>query len=382
MARLFFICPGFQTAVKFLSAIWPSSIRPLTQENLFVCNISPVPYFSGLRYVSPAIPRFQTCSHFTRDICCGLISNIFDLPVTIPSVFNYLKRPEYIFRPRQALNRFRRMGKGIPSIARVSLPWGALVDVRPNDNVGSDIFYFGIFDRIVPEAIYRLADAGELLLEAGANIGQNCSLMVHKAGPKGKVIAFEPHPEIFEELKSNAALWPEKTKSSLQLENVALADKTGEAWLSDGSHFHHNRGTASLSQSEEPTGDSGRRYKVMVRQLDEYLPAPLTVGVFKIDVEGHELSVLKGAADALARGAIRDIIFEDFSSTSSPTVEYLRQHRFTVFQLTASWWKPKLTEAASTLNPSAGFSYNYLATTDPNRARARFQPGGWRCLMC
>ena len=166
--------------------------------------------------------------------------------MTIPSVFKYVKRPEYVFRPRQVLNRLRRMGKDVPPTARVNLPWGAAIDVHPSDNVGSDIFYFGIFDRIVPEAIYRLADSGELLVEAGANIGQNCSLMVFKAGASGKVIAFEPHPEIFPELKSNASLWPEKIRRNLQLENVALGDSTGEALLTDGSYFGHNRGTASL----------------------------------------------------------------------------------------------------------------------------------------
>lgn len=296
------------------------------------------------------------------------------------SIFNYFKRPEYIFRPRQVLNRVRRIGKDIPSTARVDLPWGATIDVRPNDNVGSDIFYFGIFDRIVPEAIYRLADADELLVEAGANIGQNSSLMAYKAGANGRVIAFEPHPEIFTELKSNANLWPEKIQANVQLENIALGDITGEAWLTDGSYFGYNRGTASLL-NRDVGPEPSRRHKVLVRRLDEYLPAPMKVGVCKIDVEGHELAVLKGAEHALSRGAIRDIVFEDFSPEPSPVVDFLRKHGFTVFQLTASWWKPLLTELLPGITPPPGFSHNYLATTDPQRAQSRFRSGGWRCLM-
>ncbi len=190
-----------------------------------------------------------------------------------------------------------------------------------------------------------------------------------------------PHPEIFAELKSNANLWPEKIKRNLQLENVAVGDVTGEALLTDGSYFGHNRGTASLVDRDVGPAPS-RRHKVIVRRLDEYLPTPMKVGVCKIDVEGHELAVLKGAEQTLSRRAIRDILFEDFSPTPSPVVELLQKNGFTVFQLTASWWKPLLTEVMAGINPPEGFSHNYLASLDPQRVKDRFQPGGWRCLMC
>lgn len=297
------------------------------------------------------------------------------------NVFNYLKRPEYVFRPRQVLNRISRIGKPTPSTARVTLPWGATVEVRPSDSVGSEIFYFGIFDRIVPEAIYRLSEAGELTIEAGANIGQNTSLLAYKSGPKGKLIAFEPHPEIFRELKSNAELWSKQFGQNVQLENVALGETNGEAWLNDGEYFHQNRGTASLAQQTDGPV-SNRRHRVEVRQLDDYLSGSMKVGVCKIDVEGFELSVLRGAEKALARGAIRDILFEDFSPKPSAVVQLLQKHRFTIFQLTATWWKPHLIELGSPGTPPGDFADNFLATLDPERAKARFRAGGWRCLMC
>src|SRR5579871_3974155 len=101
----------------------------------------------------------------------------------MPNILNYFKRPEYVFRPRQALLRFRRFGKPAQAKEVVELPWGAPVTVHPRENVGSDIYHYGIFDRIVPEAIYRLAEEGEWAMEVGANIGQNCSLMAYRTGP-------------------------------------------------------------------------------------------------------------------------------------------------------------------------------------------------------
>lgn len=297
----------------------------------------------------------------------------------MPNIFNYLKRPEYVFRPRQVLRRFRRFQRTAQPEEIVELPWGATVSVHPSENVGSDIFHYGIFDRIVPEAIFRLAGKNELAIEVGANIGQNCSLMACRVRPGGNVIAFEPHPEIFQELKKNLGLWPESIRGIIQLENVALGESSGEAWLANGSEFDHNRGSASLC---DPASAAGRTFKVNLRQLDEYVSESAKVGICKIDVEGHELSVLKGAARALDRQAIRDIIFEDFAAMPSPTVAFLQSRRYTVFRLTTSWWKPVLAEVLPGVKPANGFSGNYLATLDPQRAKSKFQSGGWRCLMC
>ena len=129
-----------------------------------------------------------------------------------------------MLRPSQTLQRFMRIGKPVPGFAIVQLPWGAKIGVHPNENVGSEIYHYGIFDKIVPEAIWRLLDHGDTAFEIGANIGQNCSLMAAKVGRDGHVLAFEPHPEIFAELKANCALAKQLNWASIQLENVALGE--------------------------------------------------------------------------------------------------------------------------------------------------------------
>lgn len=292
------------------------------------------------------------------------------------SVFNYLKRPEYVFRPRQVLRRLRHLWKTPEAEEIVELPWGASVKVRPTENIGSDIYHYGIFERVVPEAICRLLDERETAIEVGANIGQNCSLMAFQTTPAGRAIAFEPHPEIFQELKTNSSRWPEKVRQNLQLENFALSETNGEAWLANGSQFEHNRGSAALTS----ISDNQLGFRVNLRRLDEYIKENEKVGVCKIDVEGHELSVLKGAEDALSRRAIRDIIFEDFSPMMSPVALFLQRHQYTVFALVATWWKPLLMEAREGARQERGFSFNYLATLDPERAQKRFKAGGWQCL--
>jgi len=225
-------------------------------------------------------------------------------------------------------------------------------------------------------------EPGEITIDIGANIGQNTSALAFESGRDGKVIAFEPHPEIFKELETNVRLWPENFQRNVQLENVALGEADEEAWLADGPEFQNNRGSASLSTGGLETIQGGK-HRVSVRRLDEYLTPPMTVGVCKIDVEGHEFGVLKGAINALNRRAIRDVIFEDFNPKPSRVTDFLSQHGFSFFELHETWLKPRLMpmELGRIATRLEGFAYNYLATLDPERAQKRFQSGGWQCLM-
>ena len=297
--------------------------------------------------------------------------------MTILSIFNYLKRPEYVFMPRQVLRRLSRLGKNVPPKANIALPWGGMITVHTHDNVGREIYFYGIFDKIVPETIWRLLDKHETALEIGANLGQNSLLMAARTGQGGRVLAFEPHPEIFLELKANHERSQNAHCAPVQLERVALGQTNGEAVLVELEEFDYNRGSAAVRTPEEGKGG----IKVPMRRLDDFLPPPQRAGVCKIDVEGHELDVLKGASDILQRRAIRDIIFEDFNPKPSPVTDLLEQNGFKIFELHDTWLKPRLYPMRKNAAPTPYFSFNYLATLDAERAEQRFHTIGWRCLI-
>lgn len=289
----------------------------------------------------------------------------------MPNLLKLVSKPEYFFRPKQVLQRFRHLWRSPRAVETVELPWGAMVVVHMAENVGSDIFHYGIFDRIVPEAIWRLSDEGEMGVDIGANIGQNSSVMAIRSGVSGRVIAFEPHPITFGELRQNVANWSNLRMARIQLENVALGRENGEARL----------GVSGFLSGASLTA-KGKGMSVLVRKLDEYLADVRWVGVCKIDVEGHELAVLQGAEAALKRHAIRDIIFEDFSPQPSPLIALFEGQGFKVFALHTTWLKPRLIPLERATQTSLpGFSFNYLATLDADRAVKRFQSMGWRCLL-
>lgn len=293
------------------------------------------------------------------------------------SLFNLTKRPEYVFRPSQIGRRLKRFVRAPAACETVTLPWGAPVAVRLNDLIGSEIIWHGIFDKIVPETIARLLDSGETGVDIGANIGQNCSLMAAVSGPTGAVDAFEPHPATFQELCENHRRWPTEGFAPVRLEQVALGPEERMARLVDGEEFASNCGGARIDDEGRSVSDC---HSVQMKRLDDYLldrPAPCVV---KIDVEGAELQVLNGGPESLKQRRIRDLIFEDFEKQPSQLAAHLRAAGFTLFALVPGWLRPRLISLESSWRHPEGFSYNFLATLDPERARRRFRPRGWFCL--
>jgi FkbM family methyltransferase len=284
-----------------------------------------------------------------------------------------LTRPEYLYRPVQLWRRLRR--RGVLARGDVRLAWGLPIEIDLPGFVSTDILNLGLHDRIVPEAICRLLEPGEWAVDAGANVGQNASMMALVAGPRGRVLAFEPHPALRLILERNVARWRGHALAPIDVVPQALSARAGAAYLYEDEHFASNRGSASLEAPPVVVG----RHAVELTTLDAWVPRDARIGFAKLDVEGHERAVLEGAARLLAGGQVRDLIFEDLQPQSSPVAGMLEAAGYSVFALCAPWPKPCLIPRGDGARHRF-HTDNYLATLDPGRARARFRWLGWRCL--
>ena len=293
-----------------------------------------------------------------------------------------LSNPAYVLQPSRLFQRATRaLSQRDPArLETVVLPWGAKLRVCPAEVMGGILYAYGIFDLIVCEAICRLLDPAETALDIGANIGQMTSLMRHRAGKAGRVIAFEPHPQLFAELQHNVtALQPTHGAAPAELHNFALSDVAGESLLDVGPAWAFNRGVSRLTSDHSSSPNP--KVKVVTRMLDQVLQDTPAIGVCKMDVEGHELSVLKGASRLLQSRRVRDIIFEDLEAYPSPVQQLLQDAGFTLFSLHTRLLKPRLAPADRRVPFRLDVDGpNYLATLDPERAVRRFSSFGWQAL--
>jgi FkbM family methyltransferase len=148
---------------------------------------------------------------------------------------------------------------------------------------------------------------GKTVIDIGANKGIYTYWMSKKAGEKGKVISFEPQPELEAFLND--------VKESFNLTNVSVVNKGLSDTAGKFKMYRKNVGAggAKFAQQGEVISESEglREVEVSVTTLDNYLKDKNinNISFIKCDVEGHELSVFKGGEKTL-RASMPTLLFE------------------------------------------------------------------------
>ena len=292
-----------------------------------------------------------------------------------------LAKPQYLFRPGRSASRIAKALYGDrPQRVQVRLPWGVTICIDTFERIGRSIWRSGVHDLAVVEALWRLLDAGDTAVDVGANLGYTTSLMAKRVGPAGVVLCFEPHPAVFDDLEKNIALIRSSSDvGAIHAYRIALSDRVGEAVLSSPGGGSANDLSASRLDAQ-PASAGEQHATVATRLLDEFA-GERQLAVVKIDVEGHELNVLRGAERTLARGGITHIIYEDFGGCTSPVHDLLRSHGYSVHALGWATHKPVLSDPGA--GPAVDLTWespNYLATLAPQQVVERFKRWGWSVI--
>jgi FkbM family methyltransferase len=128
-------------------------------------------------------------------------------------------------------------------------------------------------------------------IDVGANNGDTLAMILAVA-PEGRHIAYEPIPELAQRL---AARHP-----GVDVRNAACSDEAGSA---EFTHVLNAPAMSGLRQRQDLPAHAGAVERITVRleKLDDALPEGFVPSLVKIDVEGAELHVMRGAAETLAR---------------------------------------------------------------------------------
>lgn len=132
---------------------------------------------------------------------------------------------------------------------------------------------------------------GRTVIDIGANKGIYSYWMSKKAGPDGKVVAFEPQPELEKHLID--------FKKSFKLENLHIINKGLSSGSSVRELFRPESGSGAARLNNE--GVDWPSISISLSTLDSYCEDFSNVAFIKCDVEGHEFHVFKGGQRLLKR---------------------------------------------------------------------------------
>jgi FkbM family methyltransferase len=205
------------------------------------------------------------------------------IPLHLPWYMDFLLQAHIDLSRRSNATRFQ----GMTDIGfdNVKIEWFS------SDANSSIVYLFGFSDNRTLFDVYRkFIMPGTCAIDVGANIGIHSLVMASCAGPTGCVLSFEPSDRIHPRLCANLKL------NSVQ---NAIALKMGAGEATDKVRFDmkendFNVGKGAVSARGE--------YEIDVTTVDiQTAGCPLPVSLIKIDTEGYELHVLKGAREMLAK---------------------------------------------------------------------------------
>jgi FkbM family methyltransferase len=173
-----------------------------------------------------------------------------------------------------------------------------IYDLDLSEGIDLGIYLGNFYERQTRLALSKLVSPGSLVLDIGANIGAHTLHLARLVGPDGRVLAFEPTEFAFSKLRRNLDLNP-SLASRVELfhcfltenDSISVPNDIYSSWplvMEDGLHAKH-------------LGREMKTERAQARSLDRILAehAERKVQLVKLDVDGFECDVLRGASSLL-----------------------------------------------------------------------------------
>jgi FkbM family methyltransferase len=217
-------------------------------------------------------------------------------------------------------DRLKRLENLVGEIRSLVGPFGALFPdgtmlvqtihglkyfIDPSDEImAPQLVVYRQWEPDLSSFILNSVTSDTVFVDIGANFGYFTCLAASKIGTQGagKVISIEPNPAMQRLLRKNTRInW---SLGAVEIHNCAVTERTGfvEFVVPSGR-------AANASVANTPAAHDDGRFIVPSQTLDELLQG-LTVDLIKVDVEGFETAVLRGASNTLRRSTAVQIVLE------------------------------------------------------------------------
>jgi FkbM family methyltransferase len=189
---------------------------------------------------------------------------------------------------------------------------GLMLFNRHDIYIGRSLDQYGEYSEGESDLFAQVIRPGNVVVDAGANVGVHTLLMSRQVGDQGRVYAFEPQRTIYEILCANMAL---NGRKNVWCRCAALGDAAGEI-IVPPVNYDAESNFGGLGLGAYQSGET-----VPVVTIDS-LELP-RCDLLKADVEGMELSVLRGAAGTIEKFHPILYVENDRVESSPALIEYL-----------------------------------------------------------
>jgi FkbM family methyltransferase len=241
--------------------------------------------------------------------------------------------------------------------------------------IDSAMYWRGSREPHTSYALKMLCKRGDIVFDIGANIGSHALPMASHVGAEGRVYAFEPVPWAMNRMKRNLEL---NDFGNLVLEPIALSDKNEEVEMKFRASFKigSKSGVGPEGKIDESWWNECEQVRVRMETLDSYVASHHIgrIDLIKLDVDGFEGKVIRGARETLKRLGPK-IIMEVAPAWTEMRGDDIKDILRALEQIGYGFYRESdfepirnLTEMIATLPREGGF--NLLASkVAPNAAR-------------
>lgn len=194
--------------------------------------------------------------------------------------------------------------------------------------IGRSVEHYGEWSPEEATLLGQLCRPGHYVVDAGAHIGTHTLAFARMVGDRGRVFAFEPQRLMAQLLAANVAL---NSLTNVHTYHLAVGEG-GTVWLHDDLDYSrsNNFGGASLDAITCSENDPCRKYRVTVVRLDDFYDEP-RLDLIKVDVEGMEADVLRGAAGLIRRHKPVLYVENDRLEQSTELITLIRSYGYRLF---------------------------------------------------
>jgi FkbM family methyltransferase len=215
----------------------------------------------------------------------------------------------------------------------VASPWpGVRFETDLTDRIQRQM-WAGVYEPHVRECFDAILEPGAVYFDVGAHIGFHAVFAAHRAGQEGRVFAFEADPRVYERLARNLSQF-----SWAQAVNSAVWDRTGSLTF-ERSSTKNESGWGTVSAVRD--FGKGEHVEVPSVALDDWF-CDLHLdrwNAMKLDAEGSELAVLRGAQSMLEKFRpilileINTVLLEQGGVSPAGVADFLLERGYRLFWL-------------------------------------------------